>query len=146
MCPSVSSVEATAINEHGLHDKRIFSGWHVECPISWYLENSEFQIMNHLNPGFRIPFLRVRVTSTEYRRRAVPGMGPSTNAGEVSEVSLDSQITRTKEFTHVILAIIVKHQQYQLLVQFVQFERDWELERRWSKQGNHGSTSRWTQC
>ena len=90
MCPIPSSAEVVAIQEGGHHGNRIFCGWHVELPISYLLENNDFECMKHLDQGFRFPFLKIRVTNTEFRRRAVPGMGPSTSdSGSISEVSLN---------------------------------------------------------
>ena len=88
MCPIPSSAAIVAVQEGGHHGNRIFCGWHVELPISYLLENHEFDCMKHLDQGFRFPFLKIRVTNTEFRRRAVPGMGPSTSdSGSISEVS-----------------------------------------------------------
>ena len=145
MCPIPSSAEVVAIQEGGHHGNRIFCGWHVELPISYLLENNDFECMKHLDQGFRFPFLKIRVTNTEFRRRAVPGMGPSTSDnGSVSEVSLNFDKIHQIYFSDGLFylrfffsAVITEHQRHLVYVQ----PKRRESERVRSKQRNCCQTS-----
>ena len=86
MCPSVSPQQAEAIQEAGVHANRLYFSWHLELPISYTLNKSP-SVMNHLEQNYRYPFIRLKVTSCEFRRRWIPGMGPSTSDEIVMEVS-----------------------------------------------------------
>ena len=72
----------------GHEGNRLYSSFVLELPIPYYEEKSA-PIMDGMDQSYRLPFLKVKITSTNIRRRAIPGHGPmpdKSSEGDISEV------------------------------------------------------------